>query len=81
MKVHPWNEVIEHAEQRMAKGWTVYQQWNCQHCGAKQTMPDANTFYLFGDCEECKKRTDIKSAGHNFRADFVVRPGGPMPEI
>jgi hypothetical protein len=33
-------------------------------------MPDKNTFYLFGDCEECGKRTDIKTNGHNFSTHF-----------
>lgn len=81
MKVHPWDEVIANAERKMAQGWTVYQQWNCEHCGAKQTMPDKDTFYLLGICEECEKTTDIKKCGHNFRADFVVRPGQPLPDL
>jgi hypothetical protein len=70
MKIHPWQEVCAHANEVIGKGGDVYQQWNCQHCGAKQTMPDKNTFYMFGDCEECGKRTDIKTNGHNFSVHF-----------
>lgn len=81
MNVHPWDDVVVNAERKMNQGWQVFQQWNCQHCGAKQTMPDADKFYLFGICEECKKTTDIKKAGCNFRATYAVRPGRPMPDL
>jgi hypothetical protein len=70
MKLHPWQEVCDNAERCIAKGADIYQQWNCQHCGAKQTMPDKNVLYTFGICEECKKVTDIKAHGHNFSAHF-----------
>jgi rRNA maturation protein Nop10 len=71
MKIHPWADVCANADDCIKKGANVYQLWNCQHCGAKQAMPDPNVFYMFGDCEECGKRTDIKSAGHNFRCEFL----------
>ena len=66
MKVHPWDDVVAHAEDKIRAGFNVYQQWNCQHCGAKQTMPDANHFYMSGICEECDSVTDIKKNGMNF---------------
>lgn len=68
MKLSPFREVVPHAEDKMRNGWTVYQQWNCRHCGAKQTMPDPDTFYKLGKCEECQRVTDIEADGCNFMA-------------
>lgn len=68
MNIHPWNDVLKNADARIADGWTVYQQWNCAHCGVKQTMPDENKFFEKGKCEECGEITDIKRDGHNFCA-------------
>ena len=72
MKLHPFDDVIANMEERIAQGYTVYQQWNCEHCGAKQTMPDANHVYTMGDCEECGKRTDIEKNGMNFMATIGI---------
>lgn len=66
MKLHPWNEVITQAEKYMAEGFNIHQQWNCAHCGVKQTMDVANTFYMLGECEECGKQTNIRQDGHNY---------------
>jgi len=68
MKLYPFSEVAANAERQMAAGATIYQQWNCAHCGVKQTMSDKNTFYTHGRCEECKKETDIEHNGCNFMA-------------
>ena len=68
MKLGPWDDVIKHADDRIKAGWLVYQQWQCSHCGAKQTMPDENKFYTHGICEECDSLTDIKANGMNFMA-------------
>jgi hypothetical protein len=66
MKLFPWREVCDKAARLSREGALVFQQWNCQHCHAKQTMPDANHFYELGVCEECGKVTDIKMRGHNL---------------
>ena len=68
MNLHPFDEVVANAERKIADGWKVYQQWNCTHCGTKQTMPDENKFFLSGRCEECGKLTNIKAHGCNFMA-------------
>jgi DNA-directed RNA polymerase subunit RPC12/RpoP len=68
MKVSPFYEVVGNAEKRMADGWTIYQQFNCAKCGTKQTMPDANKFYMRGTCEECGHETNIAKDGCNFMA-------------
>jgi hypothetical protein len=78
MKLSPFRAAVANAEERMKDGWTVYQQWNCAHCEAKQTMPDENKFYLFGRCEECGEITNIERDGCNFMA--VSSGKAPQPE-
>jgi DNA-directed RNA polymerase subunit RPC12/RpoP len=68
MNLHPFDEVAANAEKMIGEGWTVYQQFNCADCGAKQTMDDKNVFHLKGRCEECGHITDIKKDGCNFMA-------------
>lgn len=66
MKLHPWNEVVVSARQKMEEGYNVHQQFNCQHCGAKQTMETPNVFYERGICEQCGKETNIVKRGCNY---------------
>jgi hypothetical protein len=66
MKLYPWNEVCITVDKIIKGGANCYQQWNCEHCGAKQTMENANVFSVFGNCEECKKITNIKKNGMNY---------------
>jgi hypothetical protein len=68
MNLHPWNDVLANAKRKMDQGWTVYQQWNCAHCGVKQTMPDKDKFFIKGKCEKCGEETDIRKDGMNFMA-------------
>jgi hypothetical protein len=68
MNLHPFDEVVANAEAKMNQSWKVYQQWNCAHCGVKQTMPDENKFFTQGRCEECSEITDIEKDGCNFMA-------------
>ena len=70
MNLYPFDEVVANAQTAIDKGATVHQQWNCEHCGAKQTMEEADKFFTSGICEECGKETDIKKNGHNFMAHF-----------
>jgi hypothetical protein len=72
MKLFPFYDVASNAEEKIADGWTIFQQWTCEHCGAKQTMPDADKFYKLGICEECKKQTNIERAGCNFMATLGI---------
>jgi hypothetical protein len=72
MNLHPFEDVAANANRKIREGWTVYQQWNCRHCGSKQTMPDANVFYKLGKCEECNRVTDIEAEGCNFMATAGV---------
>lgn len=63
---YPFEEAAAGAHQRVLEGWYVYQKWTCQHCGVRQTMPDANHFYEHGRCEECKQVTNIRARGCNY---------------
>lgn len=73
MKLHPFYDCVGRAEQLIGAGADVYEQWNCAHCGAKQTMPDANVFYKLGKCEECSKETDIEKDGCNYMVHYDSR--------
>jgi hypothetical protein len=66
VKLYPWDEVIDRVDELIKRGADVYQQFNCEHCGAKQTMDTPNVFHESGICEECRKLTDIKKHGVNF---------------
>ena len=79
MNLHPFYECAERADKLIQQGRDVYQQWNCAHCGAKQTMPDANHFYKLGDCEECGQRTCIEKDGCNYMVTYSI--GGKLPPL
>lgn len=68
MKVHPFNAVATQATASIAAGATIYQQWICSHCDAKQTMSTPNTLFRAGICEECGQTTPITKC--NFMASF-----------
>lgn len=70
----PWDQVIEDATKLIKMGVIVFQKFTCQHCGARQTMEEPNTFYAEGICEECKGVTNIKEKGMNFRAIISSNP-------
>lgn len=74
MKLYPFDEVVKVAKEIIASGRAqVFQQWNCEHCGVKQTMETPNKFYRTGQCEECKKITVIDKNGCNYMV-HLVRP-------
>jgi len=73
MNLHPFYDCAARADQLVKQGHDVYQQFNCAHCGTKQTMERANYFTKFGDCEECGKRTNIEQDGCNYMVLSVIR--------
>jgi hypothetical protein len=75
MKLHPFYDIVKQATEVMRNGGTVFQQFNCANCGAKQTMDDPNVFHKTGRCEECEAITDIEKDGCNFMVMF----GRPLP--
>lgn len=64
---HPFLEVTSNVEV-LVKDPTklAFQKWTCQHCGARETMTEANRFYTSGQCGECGLTTDIVANGCNF---------------
>lgn len=75
MKLHPWNEVLEAADELIKQGIDVYQQFNCAKCGAKQTMDHPNKFHITGICEECGHETDIVKDGMNYMVHARTQRG------
>lgn len=74
MKVYPFDEVCEKANTMVAQGWRFYQQWNCEHCGVKQTMAAPNTMFMRGKCEECGDVIDIAKHGCNYMLESGAGP-------
>lgn len=66
MKLHPIATCLKTAKPYVEKGATIYQQFLCEHCGAKQTIEEANTWFAEGKCEECNKITNIERNGCNY---------------
>lgn len=73
MKLHPFMDVHKEALTWMRRGATIYQQFNCQHCGIKQTMEKPNVLFEKGTCEECGRETDIRKNGCNYMAHFAIK--------
>lgn len=72
MKLHPFYECADGAHKMMEKGHRIFQQFNCSHCGTKQTMETPNVFYKLGNCEACGKQTDIENEGCNYMLHAVL---------
>jgi hypothetical protein len=74
MKLYPLQECADRAEKILAQNphAQCFQQFKCAHCGVKQTMPDANKFYIGGCCEECGRITDIQKTGCNYAVHYTV---------
>lgn len=66
IKHHPFYKVQLNFEQKVSEGALCFQQWTCDACGAKQTMDQANGWYLEGGCENCGWATDLRLKGCNF---------------
>ena len=66
MELHPFDEVVAEAGERIRPGVVVHQQFSCASCGSKQTMDTPNVFYTGGRCEECGAETDIRADGCNY---------------
>jgi hypothetical protein len=66
MRLYPWDEIIVTIRELIAEEINCFQQFNCEHCQAKQTMERPNVFYEHGICEECGKETNIKKNGMNY---------------
>ena len=72
MKLYPFWDVVREAEKLMSRYSHIHQQFNCAHCGTKQTMEEPNKFYMTGKCEECGQITDIVKDGCNYMAHIAL---------
>ena len=72
MNLHPFDDVIANARERMLLGWTVHLQFNCANCGVKQTFAEENYLSESGRCEECGQITNLRTDGCNL----MVMSGG-----
>ena len=52
-------DLFEEASKVNEAGSTVYFKFTCAKCGSRQTFPEPNSFYITGECEECKHVTDL----------------------
>ena len=66
MKIYPFEDICREADQHVRQGRIVFLQFNCAHCGVKQTIDTPNVFHTHGTCEECGGDTDIKKDGGNY---------------
>lgn len=61
---YPLLEVLRKADEQIKRGGKVHQKWTCRHCGSRQTMEEANTFFTSGRCEECGQITIIQKCNY-----------------
>ena len=73
MNLYPFDDCVRAAEELIRKNVVVHQQWNCEHCGAKQTMEMPDIFYETGECEECHRITNIRRSGCNYMVHATTR--------
>jgi transcription elongation factor Elf1 len=73
MNLYPFYEVADEAHRAVKNGATVHQQFNCSHCGTKQTVETPNVFHKLGLCEECGHTTNIEQDGCNFMCILAVK--------
>jgi hypothetical protein len=77
VKIFPFAEVTQKALaiHKRSPEAEIFQQWNCAHCGTKQTMEVPNKFYTHGICEVCDHLTNIEQDGCNFMLAMNIKRG------
>lgn len=63
---YPWHEVSRNFLRQVKAGRIGFQTWNCDECGAKESMAQSNALYWEGECENCGHVTDLRRKGFNF---------------
>lgn len=67
MKLRPFTEALESAEQYLNSGATIHQRFACEACGEDTLgIEEPNTFYTHGKCDKCLHITDLRKTGCNF---------------
>ena len=65
---HPFKEVADTAHRKILDGWTIFQKFTCQGCGARITIDIPNSFFAIGHCQECGHFSDLLIHGCNYLA-------------
>jgi hypothetical protein len=73
---YPLEECAKALEERVAEGYTFYQKWTCQGCGARITGNTANKLFTSGHCEHCNHVTNITVTGCNYLLAMVLQNRG-----
>lgn len=55
-----------------------FQTWRCVHCGSKNTMAEANIFFIAGYCDECDHLTDMQAEGCGFMLETTTQLRLPL---
>jgi hypothetical protein len=51
MKLYPFDERAAEARRIMQEGGTIFQQFNCQHCGANSAAGETDHENIFRTCD------------------------------
>jgi hypothetical protein len=67
--IGPWRDAVRVAEQVLDsyEDATVFQIFECDHCGAMQRNPEPDSFNEVGTCN-CGAKTDLRARGCGFFA-------------
>lgn len=71
----PFEEVCREAERLTKDGYTVYQKFTCDGCGARLTMQEPGHFYEEGTCDNCPTITNIRLKGCNYSCIMTIAIG------
>ena len=66
MTLHPFDDVLVTARERMKAGDHIHLQFNCAFCGEKQTFAEPDFLSETGKCEECGRITSLRTNGCNL---------------
>jgi len=81
VNLYPIQEVLEAVQKHRNAGATFHQQFNCAHCGAKQTIEEPNKLFAAGQCEECGQLTNIIQNGCNYLLIFSSPEQQPQTHL
>jgi hypothetical protein len=67
MKLVPFQQAVEEANEWLKQGVTVYQRFACEGCGNDTLgIDEPNVFYKSGQCDLCGHITDLEKTGCNY---------------
>lgn len=66
---HPFEEVLQRANEHANEGRLIFQKYTCRSCGARLTMEEPNAMWEEGTCDQPQCAgivTDIRAQGCNY---------------